>query len=846
MKINKLLLYIIIGMFAIIPLVSGALTDNIIAYYDFDEATTDLEDIVDGFHNGTEFQGSTIVKSLEGIVGNSWNFTGGSYLNMTDAWEVVVNPSDNPNFTYSVWVNTDFAGAFNKVILSTFQSPTTNSRVFSDGEQNPTGEIETDTVEQTSHILNGQGWQFIVFVGNTTDLILYMNGTEVVNDDSLTTSTFTCTTCVSTIGGNIESATGVNNFTGRIDEVGIWNRSLSPAEITELYNGGAGFNPFASSITTTLNTPLNNGTSVSSGIDFNATIAVTGSNITNATIFVWYNNGTVFNETFIILTGNVSNESIFNITGFRLGGFHWNVFANSINHSGDTLTSFASSNFTFDFGYRFNNQNFSNPVASLSSQIFTLNTTLISGLAVQTGTLIYNNTEFTSIRTTVDGDSIFTSTIDVPRVSADINISFNWNLTLNDGLGNQLFQVVNSSQQVNALSIDDCTVNTRVVLNYTIFDEGSLLKLISTDENTTGEVELTFSSISNNALAGNFSQNYSKINSFAVCVAQDTFESSSFRMDVITSYKADDYVKEFHNIQNFTIQNSTQTQNISLFDLKTTDSQEFLINFKDSSFLPVQDALIDITRKYIGDGVFRSVEIPKTDNDGNTLGHFVLSDEIYTIIVTKEGQTLGTFANIKAVCENQATGDCKINLRQVGATIQPFNFDEEHNVQYTLTFNETSRVVESIFTNLDGSSTTMLLNVTKFDNFGNETVCFQSLTTSAGTLSCTVPASLGNLTLVAELSVDGDLIARAFFTIQDDPFDVFGDTRIILALIFVITLPLMFLTSGSVAVIMGIVGVGAVMLFNIISKGTFLGVGSTLLWLAIAGGILLWKISRRT
>src|SRR5205085_385302 len=34
---------------------------------------------------------------------------------------------------------------------------------------------------------------------------------------------------------------GINNFTqGKVDEVGVWNRALSAAEVSDLYNGGVG------------------------------------------------------------------------------------------------------------------------------------------------------------------------------------------------------------------------------------------------------------------------------------------------------------------------------------------------------------------------------------------------------------------------------------------------------------------------------------------------------------------------------------------------------------------------------------------------------------------------------
>ncbi|KKK97106.1 hypothetical protein LCGC14_2656090, partial [marine sediment metagenome] len=85
-------------------------------------------------------------------------------------------------------------------------------------------------------------------------------------------------------------------------------------------------------------------------------------------------------------------------------------------------------------------------------------------------------------------------------------------------------------------------------------------------------------------------------------------------------------------LQNFTLRNSSIPQNINLLDLAVVDSQEFLVTFKSVELLPVAGALIDITRKYINEGVFKTVELPLTDDEGQVIAHLVLSDEIYTFI----------------------------------------------------------------------------------------------------------------------------------------------------------------------------------------------------------------------
>ena len=59
----------------------------------------------------------------------------------------------------------------------------------------------------------------------------YINGTL----DKTTTNAQTFTQVAQTIGKNWNEY-----FSGALDEVGLWNRALSAAEVTSLYNGGAG------------------------------------------------------------------------------------------------------------------------------------------------------------------------------------------------------------------------------------------------------------------------------------------------------------------------------------------------------------------------------------------------------------------------------------------------------------------------------------------------------------------------------------------------------------------------------------------------------------------------------
>ena len=122
------------------------------------------------------------------------------------------------------------------------------------------------------------------------------------------------------------------------------------------------------------------------------------------------------------------------------------------------------------------------------------------------------------------------------------------------------------------------------------------------------------------------------------------------------------YETEFYYIQNYSLTNATAYQNITLYDLLNASSQVFELVVKDAAFIALEDALIEVKRKYIEDGVFRIVELPKTDRNGETIAHLTLNDVIYTFNIVKYGATIATFNDVRAVCATPTLSSCVIDF----------------------------------------------------------------------------------------------------------------------------------------------------------------------------------------
>jgi len=598
--------------------------------------------------------------------------------------------------------------------------------------------------------------------------------------------------------------------------------------------------PSVLSVSPTLRNPNDGMNTTNSSLLFGGSAAVSSGNLTNMTAYVWDSDSNLLAKETNIVTGEISNSTNITISNLQINNNNlWNILACADNSSGAVICNFAPSNRTFSIIMKQDDSFFNNHTTEGSLEIFLLNITVPSANSLSTTDLVYNGTAYTSTKTDL-GDSKWQlkNELTIPTITTQTNFSFFWNVTLDNGFE---FNTQYFNQSVIQLGLDNCSSYSILILNYTLMDEETL-KLV----NGTIEVNVQLSSVGIFNPLSNFSTSFTDMNpSSQICIANKTLNNTEFRMDTTTKYESTDGVVEYHHIQNFSLNNRTIPQNILLYDLNATDSQEFKIIFKDTSFTVVENALIDITRFYIDEGIFRSVEIAKTSSSGQALGHFVLGDVIYTLIVSKEGVVLATFENIAAVCDDVSIGNCIINLNAFASGTLPIDFETESGLSSTLTFDEDTRIVKSIFSTLSGASATINLSAVKFDRLGNETVCSTQLITSSGTIQCEVPESFGNITIIARLSKDDDLVKLSTFSIKEDASEIFGKDGMVFLLVMIIILPLMIISSTIGMIIAAMIGIVFAMLLNFFEGGSFFGVGATFLWLVIAGGIIIWKIAQK-
>ena len=751
------------------------------------------------------------------------------------------------DFAVSFWLNLDVAEDHKAVIGkgSALASPNAKGwyvQTRADGNIRLVVGTGTNLNYYAADLLTTGSYDHYVLIKNGSTGHIYKNGAEA--------SSYTSTTSLAgAVDAPVDFQIGMrdhpgNVINGKLDEISVWNRTLSLDEVIQLYNGGAGL-PFLPSIPdidpiVILNSPVNNTNYTESPLivnfscyasdDINLSsvglyidgsldqINATGLNNTNYTFsksltdeqYNWTCEGTdnasqttkptARNFGIHSIVPNVTLHYPTGIIDYHLGGdslvLNWTV-----SEQGQNLTTHITNctyeyngviteinntvctqvnettfiplqgvyNLTFTVTDEFDfvnttvttwsirafeiNQTFDNQTTEGSTQNISALIKLQDGLTIATVILDYNGT--LSAGTSSDSEDnilVLRSGLVTPNVEADENITFHWSIVLSGG---ETINLSEQNQTILNMGIDNCSVFTNTLFNLTIKDEEMQTIIPS---GTDLEIAINIFSEDRSTEVIDFSDEFEGINPVAVCLNLNISEGASYSLDSIIRYQAIGYANEYYNIVDYTLDSDTETQNITLYDLNITDSTDFQLTFTGEDFLPVENALVFVARQYISENVFKTVEIPRTDANGQTILHLVRNDVIYNILVTKDAEVLGSFSNVIAFCEDFTIGACSLPLNALSNTSLVFNYDDEIGIifQETTQFNETTRVASFEFSSVDGTPVVVGMSVERRDIFGNRTICENTVLSASGSVSCVVSEDVTDTSLYSIISVDGE------------------------------------------------------------------------------------------
>jgi len=203
-----------------------ALIDDLTSYYKFDETSGTTAIDIHGSNDGT-FSAGVTINQTESMIGKSYLFAGDSTPPVLD----ITTSGHAGDFSVQIWFRRASGG------------DATSQRLI----QGEGGDLFGMSLQMPELIIAGGGadefatgwlpeedvWYHLVYVQNTGNELIYISGSE--NTTNADTRVFTDNNWA--IGSEV---TANRNYAGYMDEVAFWDRALSPSEVSQLYNSGAG------------------------------------------------------------------------------------------------------------------------------------------------------------------------------------------------------------------------------------------------------------------------------------------------------------------------------------------------------------------------------------------------------------------------------------------------------------------------------------------------------------------------------------------------------------------------------------------------------------------------------
>jgi hypothetical protein len=527
---------------------------------------------------------------------------------------------------------------------------------------------------------------------------------------------------------------------------------------------------------------------------------------TNATITALYINGT-YNNAGLGRTGLEARPVALEIGKENLN--YWYGFIDEIRYSDilrstywinatyqnikENIQSYYTVESLFNFSW-----SWSSPVANISSGSIGdgihFNSTYTWDVWDGLGTLynitaVFNNIGY--IPTLVSGTT-YTYTTTLPTVTTTTSIPYYYSAyLLYDGVTHNLLSSVGYVSVV-AVNLTNC-VNGTPSLRFDSYDEESPLTNVYTTFYGTFKVYASYPNsftTYNITLPGNrthFICIYPSITSSVVIDADIRYDNESYY-----------YPPRYYFMRNAVIDNVTDQ--INLYILNSTYATNIQFMVINSNNIPQADILVNVQRFYESEGVYRSVAMGMTADDGYTNIRLRPYDIYYRPIVSRNGTVLRTFTpivlttvqNILTISEDLVSGYWKYNK----------------NIMHSCGFNNVTNILQCDAVVTTGESLLFKMEAWEILPVSTDTICLKEATGSAVTLLC----DLGNMTgrkftakFWAVMETNHDLLDELSWDL--DITGMFGVYGLLFMAMFIMAMVMVSLFNPAVALIACLIGI---------------------------------------
>lgn len=443
----------------------------------------------------------------------------------------------------------------------------------------------------------------------------------------------------------------------------------------------------------------------------------------------------------------------------------------------------------------------------------------------------YNNTNYTTNIDYSGGEYTISSTINAPIINEDDLFNFTFYYYL-DG---SIYQLSNYNQTVYNINLTECTAGDDELITLLLVDE-------ETQEAISGDIETNMQIYSkdNDYLIESLELNETSIENISICLnPSESFDNYYLNGEI--RYESSDHVAEFYMIQNADLDD--YPINLTLYDLSSNESTEFLITYKDDNLITVEDAVVQLQRKYISEDLFKVVEAPLTGSDGTAVVHIDLNTNLYKATVVKDSVVLDIFDNLVFNCENELSGICEETL---SGEINPQNSISLETLQdFSYSISNVDNDITLTYSIPSGTASNVGIYMVQRDIYGNETMCNETITSTGGSLTCSYDETFGDSVINIEVRKSDNLIASKSYIAPEDTTLDFLNNNYLIVFILILSVTGMAFSSPEWIILNAVLTMllsGSIWLIN--GLDFVMGLGS-LMWLLVAGIILIFKITKQ-
>jgi len=686
---KKLLLTIFVLMFSL-SFASAALADNLIGYWDLNSTAGNEVDKIGYIGNWTSFV-NNVDRGEPGIIENAFKFDAANSYASGVSHNLAANP--DASISFSLWVKpldhpSQEGRILNNIVSgseSQFSIQVTTANQIKFDASNETA----DRTVSSGVVFEEDEWVHIVAIAGDDELKIYLNGTLVATETNYGKLGFT--NAAWRLGSQADS--GIKEYNGTVDEIGVWNRTLLPEEISLLYNSGNGRTYPFGDLSVSLLSPTDASEIITNPVNFNASLDPGVETMVNATLWIYNLTGaSVDNGRTNSVTGTSVNYTNFTVD-LEQGSYAWNLLL-----CADTGNcTFALNNNSFIWGIANTSAEYNLTV--YETQLRYYNVTFNVGSGTPTGVLWRDGTSYESTVVSLGGSEYrLENEVQTPTSLGTKNLF--WEITL----GSLIYNTTTQTQEVEGINLSICGAAPQdtVYLNFTFKNETLNL------EDTTGIIGADF--VYGLSTLGNINKTLNYINtgeelSYAFCF---TPEDQTLIVDSEVVYSnAESQQRNFNAL--YTLTNTGFTQVLYLLPTSLGIFQTFVtqtligntIDFVDATVtrtigattITVANGLTDssgLVTFFLNPDASYMATFSKSGYLDNTFT-FTPSSEVRTVVI---GTDTSEISNGTTISLNTSYGITPVNSTLVNNTNYDFSF--------TITGNPDINKITMNITNMTG------------------------------------------------------------------------------------------------------------------------------------------------